>query len=156
MILLLFPPIAKPKLYLRPWDDNIEEVFKAAIKLSESSTRANWETENVTVEADRLAKLRRWDDTLKHEHKLTEDDEERPWDEYDFYDEAADYGEEEDVRVWDDKFDRIKNKFNLFFADIPDVIERGKPEPPPEDLSPYFKQEINIGEDIVEKSKKGK
>lgn len=165
--LLLFPPIAKPKLYLRPWDDNIEEVFKAAIKLSESSTRANWETENVTVEADRLAKLRRWDDTLKHEHKLTEDDEERPWDEYDFYDEAADYGEEEDVRVWDDKvlekvdqdwsvFDRIKNKFNLFFADIPDVIERGKPEPPPEDLSPYFKQEINIGEDIVEKSKKGK
>ena len=165
--LLLFPPIAKPKLYLRPWDDNIEEVFKAAIKLSESSTRANWETENVTIEADRLAKLRRWDDTLKHEHKLTEDDEERPWDEYDFYDEAADYGEEEDVRVWDDKvlekvdqdwsvFDRIKNKFNLFFADIPDVIERGKPEPPPEDLSPYFKQEINIGEDIVEKSKKGK
>ena len=165
--LLLFPPIAKPKLYLRPWDDNIEEVFKAAIKLSESSNRANWETENVTIEADRLAKLRRWDDTLKHEHKLTEDDEERPWDEYDFYDEAADYGEEEDVRVWDDKvlekvdqdwsvFDRIKNKFNLFFADIPDVIERGKPEPPPEDLSPYFKQEINIGEDIVEKSKKGK
>ena len=165
--LLLFPPISKPKLYLRPWDDNIEEVFKAAIKLSESSTRANWETENVTIEADRLAKLRRWDDTLKHEHKLTEDDEERPWDEYDFYDEAADYGEEEDVRVWDDKvlekvdqdwsvFDRIKNKFNLFFADIPDVIERGKPEPPPEDLSPYFKQEINIGEDIVEKSKKGK
>lgn len=165
--LLLFPPIAKPKLYLRPWDDNIEEVFKAAIKLSESSNRANWETENVTIEADRLAKLRRWDDTLKHEHKLTEDDEERPWDEYDFYDEAVDYGEEEDVRVWDDKvlekvdqdwsvFDRIKNKFNLFFADIPDVIERGKPEPPPEDLSPYFKQEINIGEDIVEKSKKGK
>ena len=49
---LLFPPIAKPKLYLRPWDENIEEVYKAAIKVSEMSTRANWATENVTVEAE--------------------------------------------------------------------------------------------------------
>lgn len=165
--LLLFPPIVKPKLYLRPWDDNIEEVFKAAIKVSEAATRANWETENVTVEADKLAKLRRWDNTLSHEYKLTEDDEERPWDNYDYYDESVDFGEEEDVRLWDDKvlekvdqdwsvFDRIKNKFNLLFSDIENVIERGKPEPPPEDLKPYFKQEINIGENIVEKSKKGK
>lgn len=166
--ILIFPPVVKPKLYLRPWDDNIEEVYKAAIKVSEMSTRANWETENVTVEADRLAKQRRWDDTLMHENKLTEDDEERPWDEFDFYDESVDYGEEDEKRrLWDDKvlekvdqdwsvFDRVKNKFNLFFADIPDVMERGRPEPPPEDLNPYFKQEINIGEDIVEKSKKGK
>ena len=166
--ILIFPPVVKPKYYLRPWDDNIEEVYKAAIKVSEMSTRANWETENVTVAADVLAKQRRWDDTLIHENKLTEDDDERPWDEFDFYDESVDYGEEdEERRIWDDKvlekvdqdwsvFDRVKNKFNLFFSDIPDVMERGTPEPPPEDLKPYFKKEINIGEDIVERSKKGK
>ena len=166
--ILIFPPVVKPKYYLRPWDDNIEEVYKAAIKVSEMSTRANWETENVTVAADVLAKQRRWDDTLIHENKLTEDDDERPWDEFDFYDESVDYGEEdEERRIWDDKvlekvdqdwtvFDRVKNKFNLFFSDIPDVMERGTPEPPPEDLNPYFKKEINIGEDIVERSKKGK
>lgn len=166
--ILIFPPVVKPKYYLRPWDDNIEEVYKAAIKVSEMSTRANWETENVTVAADVLAKQRRWDDTLIHENKLTEDDDERPWDEFDFYDESVDYCEEdEERRIWDDKvlekvdqdwsvFDRVKNKFNLFFSDIPDVMERGTPEPPPEDLKPYFKKEINIGEDIVERSKKGK
>ncbi|MBR4708309.1 MAG: class C sortase [Pseudobutyrivibrio sp.] len=165
--ILIFPPVAKQKLYLRPWDDNIEEVYKAAIKVSELSTRANWETENVTHEADQLAKQRRWDDSLRHEKKLADNDEERPWDNYDYYDEAADYNEKEDVRVWDDKvlekvdqdwsvFDRIKNKFNLKYTDIQDIFERGQVEPPPEDLNPYFKKEINIGEDIVEKSKKGK
>ena len=166
--ILIFPPVAKQHLYLRPWDDNIEEVYKAAIKVSELSTRANWETENVTHEADVLARQRRWDDTLRHTDKLGEDDEERPWDEYDFYDESVDYSEEQDdLRLWDDKvlekvdqdwsvFDRIKNKFNIKFTDIPDIIERGKVEPPPEDLNPYFKKEINIGEDILKKSKKGK
>jgi sortase A len=166
--ILIFPPVAKQHLYLRPWDDNIEEVYKAAIKVSELSTRANWETENVTHEADVLARQRRWDDTLRHTDKLGEEDEERPWDEYDFYDESVDYSEEQDdLRLWDDKvlekvdqdwsvFDRIKNKFNIKFTDIPDIIERGKVEPPPEDLNPYFKKEINIGEDIVKKSKKGK
>ncbi len=165
--ILIFPPVAKQKLYLRPWDDNIEEVYKAAIKVSEFSTRANWETENVTQEADRLARQRRWDDTLVHEDKLTEDDEERPWDNYDYYDESVDYSEEETVRLWDDKvlekvdqdwsvFDRILNKLNWDFIDIPGILERGKVEAPPEDLNPYFKKEINIGETIVEKSKKGK
>jgi sortase A len=165
--ILIFPPVAKQKLYLRPWDDNIEEVYKAAIKVSEFSTRANWETENVTQEADRLARQRRWDDTLVHEDKLTEDDEERPWDNYDYYDESVDYSEEENVRLWDDKvlekvdqdwsvFDRILNKLNWDFIDIPGILERGKVEAPPEDLNPYFKKEINIGETIVEKSKKGK
>ena len=134
--ILIFPPVAKQHLYLRPWDDNIEEVYKAAIKVSELSTRANWETENVTHEADVLARQRRWDDTLRHTDKLGEDDEERPWDEYDFYDESVDYSEEQDdLRLWDDKvlekvdqdwsvFDRIKNKFNIKFTDIPDIIER--------------------------------
>ena len=165
--ILIFPPVAKQKLYLRPWDDNIEEVYKAAIKVSEMATRANWETENVTQEADRLARQRRWDDTLVHEEKLAEDDEERPWDNYDYYDESVDYSEEETVRLWDDKvlekvdqdwsvFDRILNKFNWEFIDIPGILERGKVEKPPEDLNPYFKKEINIGESIIEKSKKGK
>jgi sortase A len=166
--LLIFPPVTKPALYLRPWDDNIEEVYKAAIKVAEFSTRANWETENVTNEADKLAKMRRWDDTLEYKENISEEEEIRPWDDYDFYDESARYNEEdENVRRWDDKvlekvdqdwsvFDRIKNKANLLFNDIGNILERGSVEEPPEDLNPYFKKEINIGKDILEKSKKGK
>lgn len=166
--LLIFPPIATPKAYLRPWDDNIEEVYKAAIKVSEFANRANWEMENVTNEADKLAKMRRWDDTLEYKENISEEDELRAWDDYDFFDESARYNEDdENLRRWDDKvldkvdqdwsvFDRIKNKANLMFNDIGNILERGSVEETPEDLNPYFKKEINKGKDLASKAKKGK
>jgi sortase A len=165
--ILLFPPVPTPKAYIRPWDDNIEEVCKAAIKVSEMATRANWEMDSVTHEADTFAKRRRWDDTLKYTDKLTEDDLERPWDDYDFYDESVDYSEEEEVRLWDDKvlekvdqdwsvFDRDKNQQNLKFENINEIIEQGKVEESFENLDDYFKEELRIGFELLEKSKKGK
>jgi sortase A len=165
--ILLFPPVPTPKAYIRPWDDNIEEVCKAAIKVSEMATRANWEMDSVTHEADTFAKRRRWDDTLKYADKLTEDDLERPWDDYDFYDESVDYSEEEEVRLWDDKvlekvdqdwsvFDRDKNQQNLKFENINEIIDQGKVEESFENLDDYFKEELRIGFELLEKSKKGK
>ncbi|SHI45799.1 sortase A [Pseudobutyrivibrio xylanivorans DSM 14809] len=165
--ILLFPPVPTPKAYIRPWDDNIEEVCKAAIKVSEMATRANWEMDSVTHEADTFAKRRRWDDTLKYADKLTEDDLERPWDDYDFYDESVDYSEEEEVRLWDDKvlekvdqdwsvFDRDKNQQNLKFENINEIIDQGKVEESFENLDEYFKEELRIGFELLEKSKKGK
>lgn len=167
--LLLFPAVPKKVLHLRPWDDNIEEVFKAAIKVSENSTRANWETENVTFEADRLANMRRWDNTLSHADVLSENDESRPWNEYDFYDEFQEMSKEEQEvdRVWDDDvlekvtqdwsvFDRTKNKINLLFSELTEILQRGKVDAPPEDLNPYFEQEKEIGEEILKNSRKHK
>ncbi|SDH25436.1 sortase A [Pseudobutyrivibrio sp. 49] len=164
---LLFPPVPTPKAYIRPWDDNIEEVCKAAIKVSEMATRANWEMDSVTHEADTFAKRRRWDDTLNHTDKLTESDSERPWDEYDFYDESVDYSEEESIRLWDDKvlekvdqdwsvFDRDRNQQNLKFENINEIIDQGKVEDAFENLDDYFKEELRIGFELLEKSKKGK
>ena len=165
--ILIFPPIPTPKVYIRPWDDNLEEVCKAAIKVSEMATRANWEMDSVTHEADTFANRRRWDDSLKHTDKLTEDDTERPWDEYDFYDESVDHSEEDPVRLWDDKvlekvdqdwsvFDRGKNQANLQFENINEIMEQGKVEATFENLDDYFKEELRIGFELLEKSKKGK
>jgi len=165
---IFFPAVPKKKSYLRPWDDNIEEVYKAAIKVSENANRANWETEDVTTEADKLASQRRWDNTLDNAEQISEEDEDRAWDEYDFFDESKDFNEEEEeVRVWDDKvlekvdqdwsvFDRQKNKNSLMFSDIEDILNRGKVEKDPEDLKPFFEKEMQTGKEVLENSKKGK
>lgn len=166
--LLMFPAVPKQVSYLRPWDDNIEDVYKAAIKMSEIANRANWEMENVTSEADKLANRRRWDDTLKYKENISEEEELRAWDDYDFYDESVNYNEDdENLRRWDDRvldkvdqdwsvFNRIKNKINLMFDDIGDIIERGSVEEKPEDLTEYFNQELKKGKDLADKAKKGR
>ena len=166
--ILFFPVVPKRVIYLRPWDDNIEEVFKGAIKVAEMATRANWETENVAAEADRLASMRRWDETLTNTRPISEDDDLRGWNEYDFEDEFQEISKEEEdnFRQWDDEalekvdqdwsvFDRESNKQDLKYSSIDEIMQRdNKVDPPPEDLTPHFESEMDEGQKIIDKSKK--
>lgn len=163
---ILFPPIIMRKVPLRPWDDNIEKVIAAAIQVSEFATRANWETEDVTKEADRLSRLRRWDETLNHKEELSEEDTNRPWHEYQYEDEEElSEVEKKRYREWDDEIlekveqdwkpiDRAAHKRALQYTDVVKVVEQGTAEEKPVDLEPYFKEEIQKGREIVKKSRR--
>lgn len=162
--ILFFPPIPKRVLALRPWDDNIEKVIASAITVAENATRANWETENIAKESQWLAALRRWDDTLRHKESLSEMDENRPWNDYEYVDDTdSELSEEEQntYREWDEDIlekvpqdwsplDRNYNRYMVKFRQIEEVMERGGPEPPPEDLREYFDLEMEKGEKILE------
>lgn len=167
---LLFPAVPKKKVYLRPWDDNIEKVMQSAIALSRDATRANWQMDDITAEADRLASMRQWDDTMDDPKPSEEQDEERPWNEY-RYEEDSDQDiskeEENNYREWDDEvldkvdqdwepLDRKAYREAIRYTQINDIFERGTVEPPPEDMKPYFEKEKNWGEIIRQKSKKDK
>lgn len=167
--IFLFPATKRRGVALRPWDDNIEKVISSAIQVSESATRANWEVENVTLEADKLAKLRRWDETMTYENSLSQEDKDRPWNNYEYQEEIERMSEEEEnnFREWDDDvlekvdqdwspLDREGHKRIMRFSDIKDILERGKVEPPPPDMKEYFDEEIKKGKEILNKSKKNK
>lgn len=167
--IFLVPVTKKRSVVLRPWDDNIEKVISSAIKVSESATRANWEVENVTLEADKLAKLRRWDETMSHEDALSEEDKDRPWNNYQYQEELdrRSETEEENFREWDNDvlekvdqdwspLDREGHKNVMRFSDIKNILERGKVEPPDPDMKEYFDKEIEIGKKILKKSKENK
>lgn len=166
--IFIFPVVPSRKVVLRPWDDNIEKVISAAIAVSEHSTRANWETEDVTREADRLAKLRRWDDTMTYKEQLSEEDTDRPWNDYQYEDDIDTVQSEEEqknYREWDndvlekvdqdwEPIDRVAHKRVLKYSDVVKVVERGTPEEQPENLKPYFEEEIVKGKEILNKSKR--
>ena len=168
--LLLFPAKPKKVVYLRPWDDNIEKVMQSAIALSEDATRANWQMDEITVEADRLAKMRRWDDTLNDPKPQGSEDEERPWNEYRYVgDDSPEMSKEEEkkYREWDDEvlekvdqdwepLDRKAYRNAIRYTDIREIFQRGTVEAPKEDMTPYFKKEKEWGEIIRKKSKKDK
>lgn len=166
--IFVFPVVPGRGIVLRPWDDNIEKVISAAIDVSEHSTRANWETEDVTKEADRLAKLRRWDDTMSYREQLSEEDYDRPWSDY-TYEEENEMSREESKNYleWDDDIlekveqdweviNRPEHKHALKYSDVKNILERGTVEEPPEDLKVYFEEEIQKGKEIVVKSKQRK
>lgn len=166
--IFVFPAVPARKVVLRPWDDNIEKVISAAIEVSKHSTRANWETEDVTREADRLAGLRRWDDTMDYKEALSEEDYHRPWNDYEYEDDAeTELSEQEkkNYREWDhdvlekvdqdwEPIDRAAHKKALKYSDVVKVVERGTPEEKPEDLKPYFEEEMEKGKEILKKSKR--
>ncbi len=170
--LILFPVVPKHVIYLRPWDDHIEEVFQAAIQVSESATRANWEMDDITSKSDRMAKMRRWNNRLTQKEGDGSVDywgeELREWEDYD-YEEARSREEEEkeeDLREWDDEilekvdqdwsvFDREAHKAALIYKDVDDAIRRGTPVEPPQDLKIFFHREMNIGEWLRKRSKRG-
>lgn len=166
--ILIFPPVVKRKLVLRPWDDNIEKTIAAAIEISEYANRANWQMENVSKEADILAKLRRWDDTLIHKDLLSEEDTMRPWMEYDYEEESEEVLREEEenkYKKWDDDIlekvdqdwepiDREAHREILRYTDVVEIVERGTAEEPKKSLKPYFEEEIVKGKEIVKKSKR--
>lgn len=166
--IFIFPVVPDRRVILRPWDDNIEKVISAAIEVSEHSTRANWETEDVTREADRLAKLRRWDDTMDYKEPLSEEDNRRPWNDYRYEDETdrdVSKQEQDNYREWDQDvlekvdqdwkpIDRTAHKRALKYSDVVNVVKRGTPEEQPEDLTPYFEKEIVKGKEIVQKSRR--
>ena len=177
--LFLFPVVRKREIVIRPWDDNLEKVIASAIKISEDATRANWEVENVTGEADKLANLRRWNDTLEDGDissrlviEQTEDNAEenplRPWNDYRYEDELDENLTEDEnkkAREWADDvlekvdqdwepLDREGHKNVMKYLDVKNIYERGTVEPPPEDLTEYFEREKEIGKIIVDRSKK--
>lgn len=164
--LLIFPPLPKRVVALRPWDDNIEEIISSAIHVTDYSTKANWETARITREAEWLAALRRWDDTLGHKDALSDMDENRPWDDYE-YEEGGNQKsseEEENSREWDQDilekvtqdwspFERERYYYLTKFIDIESMMERGTVDPPPEDLQEYFNQELEKEKELLEIAK---
>ena len=52
----------------------------------------------MTREADRLAGLRRWDDTMDYKEALSEEDYHRPWNDYEYEDDAETELSEQDKK----------------------------------------------------------
>lgn len=170
--LFLFPAKKKRMLVLRPWDDNLEKVIASAIKISEDATRANWEVENVTREADKLAGLRQWDGDVdyKDEEITSEENRLRSWNDYRYEDELDEnLAEDEDksAREWADDIlekvdqdweplDREGHKNVMKYSDVENIFKRGSVQPPPQDLKEYFDREKEIGKELLDKSKKKK
>ena len=166
--ILAVPPVLKTGMVLRPWDDNIEKTISAAIEVAEYANRANWQMENVSREADILARLRRWDDTLSYKDILSEEDALRPWMEYDYeeYNEQIIREEEKNnYRKWDDDvlekvdqdwepIDRKAHRDVMRYTDVVEVLKRGTVEEQEQDLKPYFEEEIIKGKEILKRSKR--
>lgn len=166
--ILLFPAVRKEEFPLRPWDDNLEEVYKAAIAVSEQSTRANWEVEDISEKADKLANQRRWDDTQNNKDPISENDELRKWHDYEYEDEEGISQEEKDnYREWDDEilkkvdqdWEPITRNRDAFkkvvkYQNIDEVVKKGDVKDVEPDLKPYYEKEIEAGKVLVEKSKK--
>lgn len=166
--ILLFPVVPQREIALRPWDDNIVKVFDSAIGVSENATRANWAMDEITREADVLANMRRWDDTLNYKQKLSDDDEKRPWNDYDYEDESdAELSKEEKkkYREWDNDIlekvdqdwaplDRCAHKEAFRYREIQDIVERGNVNEPEEDKTKYFEKELKAGKELLKKLKK--
>lgn len=137
----LFPVVPKRKIYLRPWDDNIEKTISSAIKISEEATRANWVMEPLAKASDWLATLRRWDETMVYKEVLSDEDSTRPWNEYEYSEDEQAMSKEEKKakRQWDDdvleKVDQdwqpIDRKFHreaIRYRDVDEIYERGSVE----------------------------
>lgn len=166
--LLLFVPVPKRIIVLRPWDDNIDKVFESAIKASEWATRANWEMDELMKPADFMAAMRRWDNTVSNKEPISEMDENRKWHEYMYEDEEDELSEEEkkNYREWDDDIlekvdqdwkplDRPAWKQMVKFTDIIRIFETGKLE---EDVdhAEHFEKENRWGNELINRSKKNK
>ena len=158
-------PVSTPKVVnLRPWDDNIETVMAAANTVSRYATRANWEVDDITETADKLAALRKWNPYASNKTSECEQDISRPWDDYTYDDDPLNRNGEKTKRDWDElilekvkqdwsPFDREQSKHSLKFSDIVNVIARGKLDPPKDDLKPYFDKEMDLGDKIKKRSK---
>lgn len=167
--ILLFPVTKSRKIYLRPWDDNIEKVISSAIQVSKDATRANWVTELLAKESDWLASLRRWDETMDYKDVLGNDDPTRPWNNYDYAEdeEAMSKEEKKAKREWDnevlDKVDQdwkpIDRKFHreaIRYRDVDEIVERGSVEEKDTRVEESIQEEIEIGEQKIAFDKKDK
>lgn len=164
--ILLFPVVPKKVIALRPWDDNIVKVFDSAISVSEHATRANWAMDDITKEADILSSMRRWDDTLRNKKPLSEEDLERPWNDYDYEDDTPiSKTEQKKYREWDDRvlekvdqdwspLDGDAHKEAMRYREIKEIIERGEVDTPEEDKKVYYAKELKKGKEILKKSKR--
>ncbi len=146
---LFILPVVVPgrRIILRPWDDTLVEVIDAADTISKKATRANWATEDVAFESDRLAELRKWDETMNYKQAAVPVDEKdiegaedklpRDWLDYHYEDETdgeMSKTERDKFIPWDNdilekvdqdwsELDREGHKVALKFTDIQNIYD---------------------------------